>query len=94
MASLMLPMWGGLWRVVRPFEHRAFVVGGDWDRLLAGLDELAANELGSVIRGTSTPGARPYSSSPAKELNDSAWEWDCTPDTRCSLKRLTPWWTN
>src|SRR5271166_2264136 len=36
------------------FEHRA-VVGGDRDRLLAGLDELANDEVVSVIRGTATP---------------------------------------
>ncbi|MGN6337672.1 type I polyketide synthase [Mycobacterium sp.] len=38
------------------FEHRAVVVGGDRDRLLAGLDELANDDpTGSVIRGTATP---------------------------------------
>ncbi len=37
------------------FEHRAVVVGGDRDRLLAGLDELAGDQLGgSVVRGTAT----------------------------------------
>ncbi|WP_234843155.1 type I polyketide synthase, partial [Mycobacterium tuberculosis] len=37
------------------FEHRAVVVGGDSDRLLAGLDELAGDQLGgSVVRGTAT----------------------------------------
>ncbi|MEQ0575229.1 beta-ketoacyl synthase N-terminal-like domain-containing protein, partial [Mycobacterium tuberculosis] len=36
-------------------EHRAVVVGGDRDRLLAGLDELAGDQLGgSVVRGTAT----------------------------------------
>ncbi|KZS60578.1 type I polyketide synthase [Mycobacterium ostraviense] len=34
------------------FEHRAVVVGGDRDRLLAGLDELAGDAVGSVVRGT------------------------------------------
>ena len=38
------------------FEHRAVVVGGDRDRLLAGLEELACGDLGSVIRGTGTSG--------------------------------------
>jgi polyketide synthase 12 len=37
------------------FEHRAVVVGGDRDRLLAGLDELASDEVVSVVRGTATP---------------------------------------
>ncbi|OBG24534.1 type I polyketide synthase [Mycobacterium sp. 852002-51057_SCH5723018] len=41
------------------FEHRAVVVGGDRDRLLAGLDELAADDLGgSVIRGTAAPAGK------------------------------------
>ncbi|HEY2503026.1 MAG TPA: SDR family NAD(P)-dependent oxidoreductase, partial [Mycobacterium sp.] len=41
------------------FEHRAVVVGGDQDRLLAGLDELATDDLaGSVIRGTATPAGK------------------------------------
>ncbi|OBH98098.1 type I polyketide synthase [Mycobacterium sp. E2733] len=40
------------------FEHRAVVVGGDRERLLAGLDELAAGELGSVVQGTVTPGGK------------------------------------
>ena len=37
------------------FEHRAVVVGGDRERLLSGLDELGAGELGSVVQGTATP---------------------------------------
>ncbi|OBJ37394.1 polyketide synthase [Mycobacterium colombiense] len=41
------------------FEHRAVVVGGDRDRLLAGLDELANDDpTGSVIRGTATPAGK------------------------------------
>jgi polyketide synthase 12 len=40
------------------FEHRAVVVGGDRERLLAGLDELAAGELGSVVQGTAAPGGK------------------------------------
>ena len=41
------------------FEHRAVVVGGDRDRLLAGLAELAGDELrGSVIRGKAVPAGK------------------------------------
>ncbi|ORV61713.1 polyketide synthase [Mycobacterium europaeum] len=40
------------------FEHRAVVVGGDRDELLAGLDGLAAGEAGSVLQGTATPGGK------------------------------------
>ncbi|OMC20745.1 type I polyketide synthase [Mycobacterium colombiense] len=41
------------------FEHRAVVVGGGRDRLLAGLDELANDDpTGSVIRGTATPAGK------------------------------------
>src|SRR5271166_4894591 len=40
------------------FEHRAVVVGADRDRLLAGLDELAGDEVVSVVRGTATPGSK------------------------------------
>jgi mycoketide-CoA synthase len=40
------------------FEHRAVVVGGDRDRLLAGLDELANDDVGAVVRGTATPGGK------------------------------------
>ncbi|CDO89147.1 erythronolide synthase, modules 3 and 4 [Mycobacterium triplex] len=38
------------------FEHRAVVAGADRDRLLAGLDELAGAEIGSVTRGTAQGG--------------------------------------
>ncbi|RFD25752.1 polyketide synthase, partial [Mycobacterium uberis] len=40
------------------FEHRAVVVGGDRDQLLAGLEELATDEPMSAIRGTATPGGK------------------------------------
>jgi mycoketide-CoA synthase len=40
------------------FEHRAVVVGADRDRLLAGLDELAGDEVVSVVRGAATPGGK------------------------------------
>ncbi|MEB4212195.1 type I polyketide synthase, partial [Mycobacterium sp. 94-17] len=41
------------------FEHRAVVVGGDRDGLLAGLDELAGHDLGgSVVRGTAAPAGK------------------------------------
>ncbi|WP_156751812.1 type I polyketide synthase, partial [Mycobacterium sp. E2497] len=40
------------------FEHRAVVVGADRDELLAGLDELATGEVGSVVQGTATPGGK------------------------------------
>ncbi|WP_156764539.1 type I polyketide synthase, partial [Mycobacterium sp. E3247] len=40
------------------FEHRAVVVGADRDELLAGLDELASGEAGSVVQGTATPGGK------------------------------------
>ena len=34
------------------FEHRAVVVGGDRARLLAGLDELAGDDLGALTSGS------------------------------------------
>ncbi|BCO73398.1 type I polyketide synthase [Mycobacterium intracellulare] len=41
------------------FEQRAVIVADDRDRLLAGLDELAADELAqSIIRGTAAPGGK------------------------------------
>jgi mycoketide-CoA synthase len=40
------------------FEHRAVLVGGDRERLLGGLDELAGGDLVSVIRGTATPAGK------------------------------------
>ncbi|OBA78320.1 polyketide synthase [Mycobacterium sp. 1164966.3] len=41
------------------FEHRAVVVGGDRDRLLAGLDELAADDLGALTSGVIHGDAQP-----------------------------------
>ncbi|UXA04857.1 type I polyketide synthase [Mycobacterium sp. SMC-2] len=38
------------------FEHRAVVVGGDREQLLAGLDELAAGQVGSVVQGSASGG--------------------------------------
>src|SRR5271156_1724432 len=41
------------------FEHRAVVVGGDRERLLAGLAELVGNEPGAnVVRGTAAPAGK------------------------------------
>ncbi|CAG7023267.1 inactive phenolphthiocerol synthesis polyketide synthase type I Pks1 [Mycobacterium avium subsp. paratuberculosis 10-4404] len=41
------------------FEHRAVVVGGDRDRLLAGLDELSTDDpAASIIRGVATPAGK------------------------------------
>jgi mycoketide-CoA synthase len=40
------------------FEHRAVVVGGDRDQLLAGLDELTTGQVVSVVQGTATPGGK------------------------------------
>ncbi len=41
------------------FEQRAVIVGGDRDRLLAGLDELAGDDMaGSIIRGVATPAGK------------------------------------
>ncbi|CAM4456235.1 Polyketide synthase [Mycobacterium basiliense] len=41
------------------FEHRAVVVGGGQDGLLAGLDELAGEELGgAVLRGVAQPAGK------------------------------------
>ncbi|WAC93722.1 type I polyketide synthase [Mycobacterium sp. Aquia_213] len=40
------------------FEHRAVVAGAGRDQLLAGLDELAGGEVGSVIQGSAAPGGK------------------------------------
>ncbi|WP_142280911.1 SDR family NAD(P)-dependent oxidoreductase, partial [Mycobacterium palustre] len=41
------------------FEHRAVVLGGDRDRLLAGLDELASDDPGgAVVRGRAAPAGK------------------------------------
>ncbi len=40
------------------FEHRAVVVGGDRDRLLAGFDELASDQPVSAVRGAAAPAGK------------------------------------
>jgi mycoketide-CoA synthase len=40
------------------FEHRAVVAGADRDQLLAGLDELATGDVGSVVQGTAPQGGK------------------------------------
>ena len=40
------------------FEHRAVVLGGDHETLLAGLDEVAGNAAVSVIQGTAKAGGK------------------------------------
>lgn len=40
------------------FEHRAVVVGGDRDSLLSGLDELAGDDVLTVIRGSAQPSGK------------------------------------
>ncbi|BBZ52306.1 type I polyketide synthase [Mycobacterium heidelbergense] len=40
------------------FEHRAVVVGGDRDLLLAGLDELATGQVTSALCGAARPGGK------------------------------------
>ncbi|HTQ18921.1 SDR family NAD(P)-dependent oxidoreductase, partial [Mycobacterium sp.] len=40
------------------FDHRAVVVGEDRDRLLAGLDELAGDDVIAVVRGTASPAGK------------------------------------
>ena len=41
------------------FEHRAVLVGDERETLLAGLDELATDDLaGTIVRGTATPGGK------------------------------------
>ncbi|HEV7359540.1 MAG TPA: SDR family NAD(P)-dependent oxidoreductase, partial [Mycobacterium sp.] len=40
------------------FEHRAVIAGADRDQLLAGLDELATGDVGSVVQGTTTQGGK------------------------------------
>ena len=57
------------------FDHRAVVLGADRDALLAGLAELAADELGErAVRGQGgARRARPRSSSRARAPSGSAW---------------------
>ncbi|OBI81875.1 type I polyketide synthase, partial [Mycobacterium asiaticum] len=40
------------------FEHRAVIVGSDREQMLAGLDELATDAVGEVIRGVAQPGGK------------------------------------
>ncbi len=91
MMASMLPMWGGRWRVVRFLSiGRWWLAGtviGCWPGSMSWRVTSWAARLFGARR---LRRVRRCSSSPAKAPNGWAWEWDCTPDTRCSPRRSTP----
>ena len=76
------------------FEHRAVVVGGDRERLLAGLDELAGDDLEPCFWGRSRACRDAVGKTvfvfPGQGAQLLGMGGDCTPPTRCSPRRSTP----
>ena len=54
----MSPMWGGRWRAGQPSSIGPSSLGADREELLAGLDELAGDDVVSAIRGTAKAGGK------------------------------------